>query len=253
MTEFASLSATEAAQAIADGEISSRELTTALLDRIEAMNPALNAVVEVRRGEALGAADAADKARVAGAPMGPLHGVPMTVKESFDVAGLRTTWGNPAFAEFRAGRDATVVRRLERAGAIVVGKTNVAFMLADFAQTDNPVYGATRNPWDTDRTPGSVTSGGWVGEEGRHGNSASASCSTTRPPRSPARWSRCSRQSSMRCPTPGRRSSRAGRPMSTRCARTSRSGSTSDCSSPSPTLRSRTIGSLNSPPRSSYA
>jgi amidase len=127
--------------------------------RIEAVNPALNAVVELRREAALREAAAADEATARGDATGPLHGVPMTIKDSFNVAGLHTTWGNPAFKDFVADSDATVARRLKRAGAIIVGKTNVAFMLADFGQTANELYGVTNNPWDTTRTPGGSTGG----------------------------------------------------------------------------------------------
>jgi amidase len=102
-------------------------------------------VVELRPEAALREAVAADEAIVRGDDAGPLHGVPMTIKDSFNVAGLRTTWGNRAFKDFVAGSDATVVRRLRQAGAIVVGKTNVAFMLGDFGQTANELYGVT-NP-----------------------------------------------------------------------------------------------------------
>src|ERR1700730_13184395 len=84
----------------------------------------------------------------------------MTVKEAFNVAGLHTTWGNPAFKDFVADSDATVVRRLKQTGAIIVGKTNVHFMLADFAQTANELYGVTNNPWDSTRTPGGSSGGG---------------------------------------------------------------------------------------------
>jgi hypothetical protein len=142
-------SATAAAAAIRAREISARELTTALLDRIDAVNPQVNAVIALRRDEALREADAADRTP----PVGPLHGVPMTVKDAFHVAGLPTTWGNPAFRGPVADTDATVVARLRAAGAIIVGKTNVAFMLADFGQTTNDVHGTTGNPWDTGRTP----------------------------------------------------------------------------------------------------
>jgi amidase len=127
--------------------------------RIEAVNPALNAVVELRREAALREAAAADEATARGNATGPLHGVPMTIKDSFNVAGLHTTWGNPAFKDFVADSDAIVARRLKRAGAIIVGKTNVAFMLADFGQTANELYGVTNNPWDTTRTPGGSTGG----------------------------------------------------------------------------------------------
>jgi amidase len=152
-------SATDAAQAVRRKEISSRELTKMLIERIEAVNPALNAVVELRRGAALQEALASDEATARGDVAGPLHGVPVTIKDSFNVAGLRTTWGNPAFAYFVADRDATVARRLKRASAIIVGKTNVAFMLDDFGQTANELFGVTNNPWDTTRTPGGSTGG----------------------------------------------------------------------------------------------
>jgi amidase len=140
-------------------EVSSRELTALLLARIDAVNPELNAVTEVRGEEVLRRAAAADEALARGDDVGPLHGLPMTIKDSFNVAGLRTTWGNPAFKDYVADWDATVVRRLERAGALIAGKTNVAFMLGDFAQTANELYGLTRNPWDTARTPGGSSGG----------------------------------------------------------------------------------------------
>jgi amidase len=151
--------ATDAARMLSRKELSSRELIQMLLTRIEAVNPALNAVVELRREAALQEAVAADEATARGDDAGPLHGVPMTIKDSFDVAGLHTTWGNLAFKEYVADSDATVVRRLKEAGAIIVGKTNVAFMLADFGQTANELYGVTNNPWDTTRTPGGSTGG----------------------------------------------------------------------------------------------
>jgi amidase len=152
-------SATEAAQALRRKELSSRELTEMLLARIDAVNPALNAIVELRREAALQEAVAADEATARGCAAGPLHGVPMTIKDSFNVAELHTTWGNPAFKDFLANSDATVARRLRRAGAIIVGKTNVAFMLGDFGQTANELYGVTNNPWDTTRTPGGSSGG----------------------------------------------------------------------------------------------
>ncbi len=152
-------SATHAAQMIARKQVSSRELTGLLLARIDAVNPVVNAVVELRHEAALREAAAADEAIGRGEPVGPLHGVPMTIKDAFHVAGLRTTWGNPAFQGSVADWDATVVRRLRRAGAIITGKTNVAFMLGDFAQTANELYGVTSNPWDVTRTPGGSSGG----------------------------------------------------------------------------------------------
>jgi amidase len=151
--------ATGAARMLARREISSREITQLLLARIDAVNPALNAVVELRGEAALQEADAADETTARGYDVGPLHGVPMTIKDSFNVAGMHTTWGNPAFEDFVADSDATVVRRLRQAGAIIVGKTNVHFMLADYGQTANGLYGATSNPWDGTRTPGGSTGG----------------------------------------------------------------------------------------------
>src|SRR5215216_1690594 len=149
-----------AAAMVRRGKVSSRELTELVLARIDAANPDLNAVVEVRREAALEEAAAADEAVARGERVGPLHGVPMTIKEAFNVAGLHTTWGNPAFKEYVADSDATVVRRLKQAGAIIVGKTNVHAMLADFAQTANDLYGVTNNPWDLTRTPGGSSGGG---------------------------------------------------------------------------------------------
>jgi amidase len=159
MDEVLLRSATDAARMLRGGELSSRELTELLLARIDAVDPALNAVVELRREAALREAAAADQATARGDEVGPLHGVPITVKDAFDVAGLHTTWGNPAFKDFVADADATVVRRLRRAGAVVVGKTNVAVMLSDFGQTANELYGVTNNPWDPARTPGGSSGG----------------------------------------------------------------------------------------------
>jgi amidase len=119
-------SAMGAARRIGHREISSRELTELLLARIDAVNPAVNAVVEIQRATALQQAAAADRAVARGEALGPLHGVPTTIKEAFHVAGLHSTWGNPAFRDFVAEADATVVRRLKQAGAIIIGTTNVA-------------------------------------------------------------------------------------------------------------------------------
>jgi amidase len=153
------LSASEAAMLLRSRDVSSRELTAALFDRIDSVNPDINAVVELRREAALADAAAADRATAHGEEPGPLHGVPITVKEAFNVAGMRTTWGSPAFEDFIAVDDATVVGRLKRAGAVVVGKTNVATMLADFAQTVSDRYGVTHNPFDLTCTPGGSSGG----------------------------------------------------------------------------------------------
>ena len=145
----------DAAAAIAAREVSSLELTEAVLRRIEAVNPKLNAIVELRADQALEEAARADRAGAEGL----LHGVPVTVKEAFNVAGLHTTWGNPEFTDYVADWDATVVGRLRRAGAVIVGKANAHFMLADFAQTFNDVYGRTNNPWNPEVTPGGSSGG----------------------------------------------------------------------------------------------
>lgn len=159
MDDILTQPATEVARMLRGRQLSSRELTEAQLARIEAVNPRLNAVVELRATQALAEAAAADQAAARGRELGPLGGVPMTIKDSFDVAGLHTTWGNPAFAGYVAAADATVVRRLRQAGAVVLGKTNVAAMLADFGQTANELHGATANPWDPARTPGGSSGG----------------------------------------------------------------------------------------------
>ena len=118
--------------ALRSGRVSAVELTAAVLERIDAVDGQVNAMASVRRDAALRDAAAADSQRT---PRGPLHGLPVTVKDAFHVAGLPTTWGNPAWADAVADTDATVVRRLLNAGAILVGTTNVALMLGDFGQT----------------------------------------------------------------------------------------------------------------------
>lgn len=160
MTDVFFRSAADVAALVRAGRLSARELAEMALDRIEAINPAVHAVVETCRSAALEAAAAADRATARGEPVGALHGVPMTIKEAFQVAGMRSTWGSPLFAGHVAGRDAVVVRRLREAGAVLLGTTNVPPMLADVSQTANEIYGRTLNPWDPTRTPGGSTGGG---------------------------------------------------------------------------------------------
>jgi amidase len=160
MSDLLFRSATATAELIRRGEASSAELVRAQLDRIRTGNPAVNALIEVHAEQALDAADKADQAVRQDEPTHRLHGVPISVKEAFDVSGFRSTWGNPGWAENRSDRDATVVSRLTGAGAIIVGTSNVAAMLADFGQTDNAVYGRTLNPWDPGRAAGGSTGGG---------------------------------------------------------------------------------------------
>ena len=154
--------ATRLARAIRNGRLSSVEATSAHLERIARMNGPINALVVVDREGAMKAARAADRARTAKKkPLGPLHGVPITIKEAFDVAGLRTTSSHPPLKDNVAKEDASLVARLRAAGAVILGKTNVPELCADF-QTDSPIFGTTRNAWDARRTAGGSTGGGAV-------------------------------------------------------------------------------------------
>ena len=154
-------SATELAARIRQRTLGSRELTEYFIDRIQRFDRAdkpINAVVVADFERALAAADAADRALADGCDPEPLHGVPMTIKESYDIAGLPTTWGLPPLRGNVAGSDAAVVKRLRAAGAHFLGKTNVPPMLGDF-QANNEIYGRTGNPWDLGRTPGGSSGG----------------------------------------------------------------------------------------------
>jgi fatty acid amide hydrolase len=151
-------SARALASALARGEITAVDAVDAHIARIEAVNPALNAVCWKRYDEARAEARAADQRRAAGEPLGPLHGVPITVKECLDLAGTPSTFGIPGRAGLRADADDVYVARLRRAGAIVLGKTNVAQLLF-FLETDNPVYGRTQNPHDPLRSSGGSSGG----------------------------------------------------------------------------------------------
>jgi amidase len=151
--------AAEMAAAIHKKTISARELLELTLQRIDAINPALNAIVWQLREPALARAAEADQALARGRVLGPLHGVPITIKDSFAYRDSPSTWGLPDLAHAMSPRTAIAIERLESAGAIVVGKTNVPVMLSDW-QTYNPVYGVTNNPWDRSRTPGGSTGGG---------------------------------------------------------------------------------------------
>lgn len=153
--------AAQAATAIANGEVTSVELTTACLDRITALDGELNAICVRLDDRALAAATAADDAIAAGGPLGPLHGVPITVKEAYDIVDTPSTWGRTDRADHRPEANAPVIDRFEAAGAIIIGKTNVPENLSDW-QSNNPVYGRVHNPWDTTRTPGGSSGGSAV-------------------------------------------------------------------------------------------
>ena len=158
MTALHFQSAAALARSIRDGDLTARAALEHFLDRIDRLNGPINAVIHQDRDGARARADAADAARTAGADLGPLHGVPMTVKESYQVRGTPTTFGIPLFRDKVTDRDALAVQRLAAAGANIFGKTNVPIRLADF-QSYNEIYGTTNNPWDHSRTPGGSSGG----------------------------------------------------------------------------------------------
>src|SRR5882724_4404711 len=158
MDDRAFASATDLAAEIRDRRIGCLELLDFYLARSERYNPGLNAVVAWQIDRARERAAAADAALARGEAWGPLHGIPMTVKESFNVAGSPTTWGDPALKDNVTQTTALALERLEKAGVILFGKTNVPLMLADM-QSYNAIYGTTNNPWDPTRTPGGSSGG----------------------------------------------------------------------------------------------
>jgi amidase len=139
-------------------EVSAREVVAAHIGQIEAVNPAINAIVTRTFDSALAQAAAADEAMARGQPTGLLHGLPVAHKDLADTAGVRTTYGSPLFAEHVPNRDALVVQRMAEAGAISLGKTNVPEFGAG-SHTVNPVFGATRNPWHLGRSAGGSSGG----------------------------------------------------------------------------------------------
>ena len=158
MIDPAWLPATRLAGLISRRKIGCLELLDHYLARVERFNPVLNAIIATDVPRARRRAREADRALARGERWGPLHGLPMTVKDSFDVAGLPTTWGVPEQRDNIARVDALSVKRLRDAGAVIFGKTNVPIWLAD-AQSFNDIYGTTRNPWDLDRSPGGSSGG----------------------------------------------------------------------------------------------
>lgn len=139
-------------------QISPVELVRAHLARIERFNPKLNAFVELREDPALAEANAAEQALDRGDPPGPLHGIPISIKSAVAVAGLKFECGSRTRAGLIAQQDAVLVQRLKKAGAIILGNTNVPEMLMAY-HTENPLYGRTTSPWDPDRTPGGSSGG----------------------------------------------------------------------------------------------
>jgi amidase len=156
MTDLGFLPASRLTRMVRRGDVGCLEMLDHFIERVERLNPQLNAVVVKDYERARKRARVLDRTR--GDNRGTLLGVPMTVKESFDLAGTPTTWGYSDRANHKAEEDALAVRRLEAAGAVVFGKTNVPDSLGDW-QSYNPVYGTTVNPWDISRTPGGSSGG----------------------------------------------------------------------------------------------
>jgi aspartyl-tRNA(Asn)/glutamyl-tRNA(Gln) amidotransferase subunit A len=158
VTALTGLDATELARRVRTREVSSREVVQAHLDRIAAVDPDVRGVITLLAEEALTAADRADSAVARGDGLGPLHGVPFTIKDSFDTAGVVTTRGSRLFGHHVPAEDATAVARMCAAGAIPLAKTSLP-EFSYWTETDNLLVGPTRNPWDLRRTPGGSSGG----------------------------------------------------------------------------------------------
>jgi Asp-tRNA(Asn)/Glu-tRNA(Gln) amidotransferase A subunit family amidase len=161
MTEPCDLSAVAARRMIGAKQLSPVELLDSCLARIEAVNPAVNAMVALDTERARATAKAAEAAVMAGAKLGPLHGLPIGIKDLEEVKGVRTTWGSPLFADHIGTKDEAMVANLRAAGAVVVGKTNTPEFGAG-ANTRNVVYGATGNPFDTTKSAAGSSGGSAV-------------------------------------------------------------------------------------------
>ena len=153
--------ATRLAALIRARKVSPLEVTRAVLERVERVNPALNAYCTVAAEQALAAARAATRAMTRSGKLGPLHGIPVSIKDLTPTRGIRTTWGSKIFEDHVPDEDGLIVARLKAAGAIVIGKTNTPEYGAG-ANTFNALFGATRNPWNPKLTCGGSTGGGAV-------------------------------------------------------------------------------------------
>ncbi|MSP31590.1 MAG: amidase [Pseudolabrys sp.] len=160
-TELWKWDAIDLAHAIAARTISSREAVAACLARLDAVNPILNAVVDILSESALVAADGADRAVAKGDVLGPLHGVPVTIKENVDQLGTATANGVVAFKDLVATEDSPPVANLRAAGAVIIGRTNTASMSLRWT-SENDLHGRTLNPWSPDHTPGGSSGGAGV-------------------------------------------------------------------------------------------
>ena len=154
-------SAREQARLITTGEISSEELVNAHLAQIERVNPTVNAIVTMVADDALDRACEADMARMAGEELGPLHGLPIAIKDLQNTKGILTTQGSPIYKDHIPTQDALIVERVKKAGAIVIGKSNTPEFGAG-SQTFNPVFGSTKNPYDVSKTCGGSSGGAGV-------------------------------------------------------------------------------------------
>lgn len=157
-TEFLGTSLVDLCRAMREGEVSAATLVDSALAGIDAVNPKINAVVQIARDAARDSAREADVVRSRGESLGPLHGIPMTIKDSLDTAGIITTGGTVGRRNCVPDRDAVVVDRLRRAGAILLGKTNTSELTLSY-QADNAIYGRTSNPYDPARTSGGSSGG----------------------------------------------------------------------------------------------
>src|ERR1700747_2195853 len=158
MSDIAFWSAKRLASHLRRRKIGCLELLEHYLKRVERYNPRLNAIIATDFDNARKRARAADRALAKGDTWGPLHGVPMTIKESYDIVGMPTTWGLPELKNNIATKNALAVDRMLGAGVVLFGKTNVPLMLADW-QSYNEIYGTTNNPWDVTRAPGGSSGG----------------------------------------------------------------------------------------------
>lgn len=157
-TSIKDMTARDLGSQISSGKLNAQDVTSYFIDRIKAHNPDLNAVIANRFEAALEDSKAADEARARGDIKGPLHGVPMTIKDAFEVEGLSCDVGAPQFANYISWQDSTVTRRLKAAGAIILGKTNTPLFCGDW-QSFNALHGTTNNPYNIAHTPGGSSGG----------------------------------------------------------------------------------------------
>ena len=156
--ELWELDATTLHGMLRSGAVSAREVVLSFLDRIDGVNGLINAIATLVAEGALADADKADRSRASGHRLGLLHGLTIAVKDLVDTARIRTTYGSPIYRDYIPTEDALLVKRLRKAGAIIIGKTNTPEFGAG-SQTFNPVFGPTRNPYDVSRTAGGSSGG----------------------------------------------------------------------------------------------